>query len=267
MSGPGRSRETVEEDLEIDCAPEGGNSYKKKSPGTKEIGDITVEIKWNPIAPTGVNQRIRATVVGTVTASGNALVTITSAGMTGSPLALNVPVTNGMAAAAIKAAVVSYLQTNAAASAVRALWDIESPLSVPTAFDLVRKDRDANDATANIAIATGTATGITAAPNSATIDAGVAGEENEENHHLFEEDFDNETATFWRILHPNDNETGTIVHATIKEVGEPEYNPNETVKRTIVIEPTGEHFHHGNQIPDYELPADIEAPVDRYGHH
>lgn len=267
MSGPGLSRETVEEDLELDCPDAGGNAYKKKSPGTKEIGDISVEIKWNPITPTGANQKIRATFAGNVSASGNALITITAAGMTGSPLALNVPVTNGMAPAAVKAAVATYLRTNAAAAAVRAIFDIEEPVSAATSLDLVKKNREANDATANLAIATGSATGITAAPASVQITAGVAGEENDENHHLFLDDFDKEVATFWRILHPNDAETGTIVHGTVKECGEPEYAANETVRRTMVIEPTGEFYHHGNQIPDYVLPANIEAPVEYYGHH
>ena len=267
MSGPALTRETVEEDLEIDCAPEGGNSYKKKSPGTKEIGDISVEIKWNPILPTGAAQRIRATVAGTVTGSGNALVTITAAGMTGSPLALNVPVVSGNTASLVRMAIATFLRTHASAAAVRALWDIEEPIGAGISFDLVKKAHAANDATANIAIATGTATGITAAPTSAQVTAGVEGEENEENHHLFEEDFHDETATFWRILHPNTAGTGVLVHATVKEVGEAEYAANETVKRTMVLEPTGEFYKCGNEIQDEVLPSDITAPEDHYGHH
>jgi len=263
MSGPGLTRETVEEDLEIDCAPTGGNPYKKKSPGTKEIGDISVEIKWNPVVPTGTHQVIRATAAGTVGGAGNALVTITTAGMGGSPLALNVPVTPG-APSSWAVEVRQYLATHAAASAVRGIWEIGGTGNF---IELKKHSAAANDATANLAIATGTATGITSAPTSANIVPGVAGTENDENHHLFEDDFENETATFWRIVHPNTVESGVMVHATIKEVGEPEYSANETVKRTVVIEPTGEYYKSGNNIPDEILPAEIVAPEDHYGHH
>ena len=263
MSGPSLSRETVEEDLTIDCAPGGGNDFKKKSPGTKEIGDISVEIKWNPVYPAGVHQVLRATGAGVITVGGNALVTITAAGMTGSPLGLNVPVTPGAPAAWIEQ-IRSYLRNHAGAANVRAIWDVQGD---GVFFELKKKDPAANDLTANIAIATGTATGINAAPASVIIIAGVAGNENDENHHLFIDDFESETATFWRIVHPNDLGTGVMVHATVKEIGEPEYTPNETVKRTIVIEPTGEYYKEGNQIAAEVLPAGIAAPEDYYGHH
>lgn len=264
MSGPALTRETVEEDLVIDCAPTGGNPFKQKSPGTKEIGDISVEIKWNPIVPTGTNQVIRATAAGIVSAGGNALVTITTAGMAGSPLALNVPVTPGSPGSWV-GEIRDYLNNNAAAAAVRAVWEI---LPANGSFlELKKHTPGTNDLTANIALATGTATGITSAPTSTITAAGVAGTENDENHHLFLDDFDNETATFWRIVHPNDQVTGTLVHATVKEVGEAEYAANETVKRTIVIEPTGKFYKHGNQITAEVLPVDIVAPQDHYGHH
>src|SRR5690606_3489553 len=97
--------------------------------------------------------------------------------------------------------------------------------------------------------------------------AGVAGADNDENHHLFEDDFDKETATFWRIVHPNNAATGVLVHATVKEVGEPNYEPNQTVKRSMVIEPTGRFYKAGNGIVAEVLPAGIVAPQDHYGHH
>lgn len=264
MSGPGLSRETVEEELVIDCSPEGGNPYKKKSPGTKEIGDISVEIIWNPIAPTGTKQIERATAAGIVSAGGNALVTVTKAGMTGSPIALNVPVTPG-SPGSWAGEVRNYIATHAAAANIRAVAEVidgDGPY-----IDLRALDAAADDATFNIALATGTATGITAAPNSATLVAGVVGVDNDENHHLFEDDFDKETATFWRIVHPNEAETGVLVHATIKDVGEPSYEANQTVKRTVVIEPTGEFYQAGNGIPDVVLPVGIVAPQTHYGHH
>lgn len=263
MSGPALTRETVEEDIVLDCDATGGNPFKEKSPGTKEIGDIEVEIKWNPVVPDGTHQVERATAAGNVSVAGNALVTITAAGMTGSPLALNVPVTVG-APSSWAEEVRSYLNSNAAAANVRALFDIGG---TGTYIELTAKTPVADDATLNIALATGTATGITSAPTSTTVVPGVAGTENDENHHLFEDDFHNETATFWRIVHPNDAGTGVLVHATVKEVGDPEYAPNQTVKRTIVIEPTGRFYKAGNAIVDEILPADIEAPEDHYGHH
>jgi hypothetical protein len=269
MSGPGLSRETVEEDLVIDCDATGGNPFKEKSPGTKEIGDITVEIKWDPTVPTGTHQVERATGAGTVSAGGNASVTVTAAGMTGSPVVLAVPVTPGSPASWI-GEIRDYLATsnNAQALKVREFWDVvEDPTGLSANLDLKAKEPAADDATANIALATGTATGITAAPTSTTTVAGVEGTENDLNHHLFEDDFENETATFWRIVHPNAAATGVMVHATVKEVGEPNYEANQNVKRTIVIEPTGAYYKSGNAIVDEELPVGITAPEDHYGHH
>ncbi|MCW1916616.1 hypothetical protein OJ996_23720 [Luteolibacter sp. GHJ8] len=264
MSGPGLSRETVEEEPVIDCDASGGNKFKEKSPGTKEIGDITVEIKWNPTVPTGTKQIERSTAAGIVSAAGNALVTITKAGMTGSPIALNIPVSPG-SPGSWAGEVRNYLATHAAAANIRAVAEVID--GAGTFIDLRALDAAADDGTFNIALATGTATGITAAPNSATLVAGVAGADNDENHHLFEDDFDKETATFWRIVHPNNAATGVLVHATVKEVGEPNYEPNQTVKRSIVIEPTGRHYKAGNAIAAEVLPVGILAPQDHYGHH
>ena len=264
MSGPGLSRETVEEELVIDCDPGGGSATKQKSPGTKEIGDITLEILWNPTVPTGTHQVEQATAAGTVSGAGNALVTITKAGMTGSPLALNIPVTPG-SPSSWAGEVRAYLAGHAAAAAVRAVAEVVE--RDDDKIQLKTLEPAADDATFNIALATGTATGITAAPNSTTLVAGVAGTENDQNHHLFEDDFENETATFWRIVHPNDAATGVLVHATVKEVGEANYEANQNVKRTITIEPTGAYYRSGNAIADEELPGTIEAPMDHYGHH
>lgn len=263
MSGPGLSRETVEEELVIDCDPAGGNPFKKKSPGTKEIGDITLEILWNPVLPTGVHQVETATGLGTVTTPGNALVTVTAAGVTGSPIAFNIPVTNGAPSAWVTE-VRNYLKTNAAAAALRDKYAITGATDK---IILTSHVPQANDATLNIALATGTAVGITAAATSANTTPGVAGEENDENHQFFEIDFNLETATFWRIVHPNAAGTGCIVHATVKEVGEPSYEANQNVKRSIVLEPTGEYYWPDNAITSVVLPSTPEAPVFNYGHH
>jgi len=264
MTGPGLSRETVEEELVIDCDPSGGNPFKKKSPGTKEIGDITLEILWNPTYPTGTHQIETATGLGTVTTAGNAAVTITSASLNGgSAVTYNIPVPTGAPAVWVDAIRV-WLNTNAAAAALRDLFEITG---TGAAIVLTTKEPQANDTTLNIALATGTATGITAAATSANTRAGVAGTENDENHHLFEDDFEDEVATFWRIIHPNDAKTGVVVHATVKEVGEPSYEANANVKRTVVLEATGEFYKAENDIDTVTLPASLNAPEIHYGHH
>jgi hypothetical protein len=263
ITGPGLSRETVEEELLIDCEAAGGNPFKKKSPGTKEIGDISAELLWNPVVPTGTHQVETATGLGTVSGAGNAAVTITAANVTGSPVTYNIPVSTG-APAVWMAEVRTYLSTNAAAAALRDKFAISG---TGAALVLTSHVPQANDTTLNVAIATGTATGITAAATSANTVPGVAGEENDENHHLVLVDFEKETATFWRVVHPNTQGTGVLVHACVKEVGEPSYEANQNVKRTIVIEPTGEFFKEGNSIAAEVLPSNPAAPVDYYGHH
>ena len=266
ITGPSRTRETVEQELTLDCDASGGSSTKKKSPGTKEIGDISVEVLWNPNTPSGTHQVTTATVAGTVTVAGNASVTITAAGMTGSPLTLAIPVTTGSggAAAAVASTIRDFIGTHASAAAVRELFDISG---TNTAVVLTANDPRANDGTLNLAIATGTATGITAAPTSASTTAGVAGHDNDQNHHLFEDDFDDEVATFWRVVHENSAATGVLVHATVKELGDPSYEPNKDVKRTFVLEPTGEYFEQANGIEEVALPVSITAPQEHWGHN
>lgn len=263
ITGPARMRETVDVELTLDCGEGGGSETKKKTPGTKEIGDITVEVIANFTAVTGVRQVTTATGAGTVTVAGNALVTLTAAGLTGSPLALNIPVPTGLPAVWV-AAVRTALAANAVVSG---MFDVSGE---GAAIVLTRRaDSDgvapANDATLNLALATGTATGITSAASSAATAAGVAGFVNPERHDLFDADFDNETATFWRVRHSNAAESGVLVHGTIKEVGEPSYQPNQTVKITVTIEPTGEFFLKANAIADAVLPAYIVAPKNHWG--
>lgn len=258
ISGPGRTRETVEQELTLDCTAEGGSDTKKKSPGTKEIGDIEVETLWNPNVPSGTQQVETATGAGTVSVAGNAAVTITAAGMAGSPLVLAVPVPTG-APSVWMAGVRAYV---AEVPAVIAKFNVGGSGAT---LALTSLEPNANDGTLNIALATGTATGITAAANSADTTAGVDGEGNTQNHHLFEVDFDDETATFWMVEHENTANTGTIVHATVKELGAPEYTPNTDVKRTFTLEPTGEYFFQGNDITSVTLPVTPVAPSDHWG--
>jgi|GEM_PF-5542993 len=153
ITSPELSRETVEEDLTLDCPGAGtGSATKKKSPGTKEYGDLEVELIFN----------------------------------------FNGPVEFAAAT--------------------------ETPLTNP------------------------------------------------ENHHLFLKDFDKETATFWRIVHEDSDEpSGIMVHATVKTIGAAEYKPNETVKRTITLEPTGEFYKEGKAIEAMTVPAAPLAPKDQWG--
>ncbi len=265
MTGPGLSRETVEEEQVLDCDPSGGNSTKLKSPGTKEIGDISIEILWNPTVPTGTHQVETATLAGTVTVAGNAVITITSDVLTGGTKTFNIPVTTG-GVSIWGPQILAYLQTHASAAELRTFFALTGAAN-GTTLVLTRNEPDADDGTLNILSGTGTATGITNNASSTATTAGVAGEENDENHHLFEDDFEAETATFWRIIHPNDAATGVLVHATVKEIEGETYEANQTVKRSITLEPTGQYYKRGNAIEEEALPGTIEAPMDHYGHH
>lgn len=124
----------------------------------------------------GTQQVETATAAGTITASGNASVTITAAGLAGSPLTVFVAVTLGDTASAWADKVRIALQ---ATTAVTSLFLVDG---TGTAIRLTRlastvgglSIRSDNDATLNIALANGTCTGITAAPTSANTTAGVA---------------------------------------------------------------------------------------------
>jgi len=121
-------------------------------------------------APTsGVFQVETATAAGTVATAGNASVVVTAAGMTGSPITVDVPVALNDTANAIALAI----RTTLAANAVIAAF-----FTVSGATDkviLTRTKSAANDATINIAIADGTSVGVTTAASSANTTAGVRG--------------------------------------------------------------------------------------------
>ena len=121
----------------------------------------------------GTAQVETATAAGTITLAGNATVTVTAAGMTGSPKAVSVAVTLSDTAATWAGKVRTALAADA---------DVASLFTVggsTTAISLTRNASaigilPANDATLNIALANGTCTGITAAATSADTTAGVA---------------------------------------------------------------------------------------------
>ena len=115
----------------------------------------------------GVSQVETATAVGTITGDGNATVTVTGAGITGSPVVLSVPVLNGDTPTVWAAKVATAIQGT---FAINQVWST-SPSGAT--IRAARVNAAADDATFNIALANGTCTGITAAPTSANTTAGV----------------------------------------------------------------------------------------------
>jgi hypothetical protein len=122
-------------------------------------------------APTsGVAQVETATIVGTVTGDGNATFTITSALVTGSPLAVSVAVLNGDTATVVATKAAVTLNANAAVSAHYTATSNGADLI------LTAKKAAANDATLNIAFTNGTNTGLTPNATSTNTTAGVKGD-------------------------------------------------------------------------------------------
>jgi hypothetical protein len=108
----------------------------------------------------GFSQVETATAVGAVTAAGNLEVTFTSADLGISPLVLSVPVANADAATAWSVKVANALNANV---------DVASKFIAATsgaAIVLTRRAGGTVDTTLNLALANGTAAGITAAPTS-----------------------------------------------------------------------------------------------------
>jgi hypothetical protein len=129
----------------------------------------------------GVQQVETAGAAGTITLAGDAVVVVTSTGMAGSPLTLNVPVALNDTAAQWAAKVRTALAANAT---IAQRFDVSG---TSTAIILTRKPistlsdgktsvpiRLANDANLNISLNNGTCTGITPATTSENTTAGVA---------------------------------------------------------------------------------------------
>lgn len=108
------------------------------------------------------------TIAGSVSGSGNAVVTITASGMTNSPKAINVAVVNGNDA-------------SAAAALIRYALAIDIDISgffltggSTTAVQLTARNDAANDTTMNIAVANGTCVGLTPITTSVNTQAGAS---------------------------------------------------------------------------------------------
>jgi hypothetical protein len=117
-----------------------------------------------------------------ITTSGNATVTVTAAGMTGSPKAISVPLTTAAhtSATLIAAAIATALNADSAFAAMFTATSsganvitTRKPTSTFTVPDGTLNLYAANDATLNVALANGTCAGITTAATSTNTTAGV----------------------------------------------------------------------------------------------
>lgn len=115
----------------------------------------------------GAKQVETFTALGNITATGNLAITVTGAGIAGSPLAVPVAVVNGDTPAVWGGKVRAAL---AASAAVTALYDVGGAGAVVT---LTRKTEVANDGTLNIGAAAGTAANASLPLNSANTTPGV----------------------------------------------------------------------------------------------
>ncbi len=133
-----------------------------------ENGQGAIDIEYTGAWAGGTKQVETATCAGTITTAGNAKVTVTAAGMTGSPKAINFPVELGDEAADIAAACRAAL---AADAAVTALFDVSGEGADVV---LTSKLAVANDDTLNMAIDDDTSEGVTTAATSTNTTTGVA---------------------------------------------------------------------------------------------
>lgn len=122
----------------------------------------------------GVAQVETATVVGTIEAAGagNASVTVTAVGMTGTPKAVSVAVANDDTASQVATKIRATLTADADVGHVTTGFFTVSGAGAEVI--LTAKVAAANDGTLNIAIDDDTSVGLTAAPTSANTTAGVA---------------------------------------------------------------------------------------------
>lgn len=143
-------------------------------------GHVSQKTTFEALASAVCAQQVEtATVLGTVSGSGNATVVVTAAAMPNSPKTISVAVLNldtaSQAATKIRAAL------NADAD-VKAFFTVGGSGAEVT---LTTKIARANDATMNMSVANGTCTGLTSAPTSANTTAGVAGPRYSLAHGLF----------------------------------------------------------------------------------
>lgn len=138
--------------------------------GLRVIGHANNKLTFNPLSSVLCVQQVEtATVVGTVTGSGNATVIVTALNMVNSPKTVSVAVLNTDTASQVAAKI---------RTALAADTDVNNFFTIGGSgaeVILTTKIARANDTTLNVSIANGTCTGLTAAPTSANTTAGVAG--------------------------------------------------------------------------------------------
>lgn len=122
------------------------------------------------VPTSGVAQQITATVVGTITTSGNATFTLTAAGMTGSPIAVSVAVLEDDTDEVVAGKARTALAANAVIAAFFSVGGTGADIL------LTRLRSAANDATMNLAIADDTSAGLTEDATSTATTAGVKGD-------------------------------------------------------------------------------------------
>lgn len=108
-----------------------------------------------------------ATVIGTITLTGNASVTVTALGMTSSPKTISVAVTDTNTASIVGGLIRTALAFDVDVAAMFLVSGAGADVV------LTKHVAAANDTTLNIAIANGTCTGLTAAPTSTNTTAGT----------------------------------------------------------------------------------------------
>jgi len=142
--------------------------------------DITGSTSW--VAGAAQVETATVTAASGITGNGNATVTVTAAGMTGSPKAISVALTTAahtsatLIATAIAAGLnadVDYSALFTATSSAATVITTRKPTSSHTVPGGTLELYAANDATLNVALANGTCTGITTAATSANTTAGV----------------------------------------------------------------------------------------------
>ena len=116
----------------------------------------------------GILQVATATATGTVSGAGNATATVTAAGLSGSPLAISFAVANSDTPALWGPKARAALAAN---GAIAALFNVTG---YGASVQLERKVPAASDATLSIALATGTATGITSTVSTITTTGNAA---------------------------------------------------------------------------------------------
>jgi hypothetical protein len=140
--------------------------------GTNEVESIMAFKTVTQVALPGythapVAQVETATVVGTVSGSGNATVIVTAAGMTGTPKTISVAVLENDTASDVAGKIRTALGLDAA---VIALFNVTGATDK---IILTRKTPAADDTSLNISIDNGTCAGLTTAGTSADTTAGV----------------------------------------------------------------------------------------------